>query len=77
MADVVANVRKLSNICGTGCAVTETPNGISIDVPVPEKGFWAIIGGNPNILESATFSQPNLSAFVTPPTQASYTDLQS
>jgi hypothetical protein len=72
-----ANTRKLSNPSGTGCVITEAPAGLAISVPTTDKGFWAIIGGNPNILPSATASQPNLSAFVTPPTQASYTDLQT
>ncbi|MFZ1978123.1 MAG: LamG-like jellyroll fold domain-containing protein [Bacteroidota bacterium] len=33
MADLIANLRKLCNLSGTGCAVTELPNGIAIDVP--------------------------------------------
>ena len=35
LADIVANVRKLCNLRGTGCTVTELPHGISIDVPPP------------------------------------------
>ena len=37
MADLIANLRKLCNLSGTGCTVTELPNGISIDVPPPKE----------------------------------------
>ena len=36
MADLIANLRKLCNLSGTGCTITELPNGISVDVP-PQK----------------------------------------
>ncbi len=46
MGDLIANLRKVSNISGTGCTIHELPGGISIDVPTPPEpqGFWAIIG---------------------------------
>jgi len=41
MGELIANLRKLSNISGTGCTVHELPNGISINVPAapqPRRG---------------------------------------
>jgi len=35
MGDLIANLRKLSNISGIGCLINELPNGISISVPQP------------------------------------------
>ena len=37
MADLVSNLRKLSNLSGSGCTVSELPNGMSINVPQPTK----------------------------------------
>src|ERR1039458_6773839 len=36
LGDLVANLRKLCNLSGTGCTINELPNGISIDVPRPK-----------------------------------------
>ena len=33
LAPLYDNVRKLSNLSGTGCTINELPAGISIDVP--------------------------------------------
>ena len=33
-ADLVANLRKLSNLSGVGCTIHELPNGLSIHVPL-------------------------------------------
>ena len=35
LAPALGNLRKLSNLVGSGCVVSELPNGISIDVPLP------------------------------------------
>jgi hypothetical protein len=44
LADLIANLRKVCNLSGTGCTVNELPNGISIDVPIaPAGGFYARI----------------------------------
>ena len=37
LADIIANVRKLCNLSGSGCTVTELPNGIAINVQFPPK----------------------------------------
>ncbi len=35
LADMIANLRKVCNLSGTGCTVNELPHGISINVPPP------------------------------------------
>jgi hypothetical protein len=37
LADLIANLRKVCNLSGTGCTVNELPHGMSIDVPVPPR----------------------------------------